>query len=164
MAVDLSVLAALVQTIVITLTLLVFIFQFRSQEKAIRESSYQAVLGRYNDYVMSGTGADDLILARLFSPAKELSKEEIAGIRRLMIAYGILEETYELYRKKWIGKETWDQWDAWLRIMVRYPNFSMLHVAASGMFDRDFQNHVSELIESDSSQNQKEEGDSPLLR
>ncbi len=71
MAIDLSVLATLVQTIVITLTLLVFIFQFRSQEKAIRESSYQNVLGRYNDYVMSGTGADDLILARLFSPAKD---------------------------------------------------------------------------------------------
>ena len=41
MAIDLTVLAALVQTIVITLTLLVFIFQFRSQEKAIfaREGS-----------------------------------------------------------------------------------------------------------------------------
>jgi high-affinity Fe2+/Pb2+ permease len=79
MAIDLSVLATLVQTIVITLTLLVFIFQFRSQEKAIRESSYQNVLRIYNDYVMSSTGTDDLILARLFSPAKELTKEEIAG-------------------------------------------------------------------------------------
>ncbi len=86
MAIDLSALATLVQTIVITLTLLVFIFQFRSQEKAIRESSYQNVLGRYNDYVMSGSSSDDLILARLFSPARKFSKDEIAGVRRLMMS------------------------------------------------------------------------------
>jgi hypothetical protein len=151
MAIDLTVWATLVQTIVITLTLLVFIFQFRSQEKAIRESSYQNVLGRYNDYVMSGTASDDLILARLFSPAKDLSKDEIAGIRRLMIAYGIIEETYELYSKKWIDKETWDQWDAWLRALIRHPNFAMLHAGTLGMYDRGFQEHVSQLIKSDPS-------------
>jgi hypothetical protein len=151
MAVDLSVWATVVQTAVITLTLLVFIFQFRSQEKAIRESSYQNVLGRYNDYVLSATEADDLMMARLFSPTKQLSKDEISGIRRLMIAYGILEETYELYKKKWIDKETWDQWEAWLKVICAYPQFAMLHVAASGMFDKDFQKHVSELIESNSS-------------
>jgi hypothetical protein len=155
MAIDLSVLATVVQTIVIILTLLVFIFQFRSQEKAIRESSYQAILGRYNDYIMSSSGADDLILARFFSPAKELSKEEIAGIRRLMIAHGILEETYELYKRKWIDKETWEQWDAWLRVMIRYPNFPMVHGAAAGMFDKDFQVHVSELIDSNSSESKE---------
>jgi hypothetical protein len=44
MVMDMSVLATVVQTIVITLALLVFIFQFRSQEKAIWESSYQAIL------------------------------------------------------------------------------------------------------------------------
>jgi hypothetical protein len=152
MAIDLSVLATLVQTIVITLTLLVFIFQFRSQEKAVRESSYQAVLGRYNDYVMSGTSTDDLMMARLFSPGKELSKDDMAGIRRLMIAYGILEETYELYKKKWIDEETWNQWDAWLKAICAHPNFSMLHAASTGMFDRDFQDHVSQLIKSNSSE------------
>ncbi len=69
-----------------------------------------------------------------------------------MIAYGILEETYELYKKKWIDKETWDQWDAWLKVMIKYPNFPLLHVAASGMFDKDFHDHVSELIDSNSSE------------
>jgi hypothetical protein len=152
MPIDLGLLATIVQTIVITLTLLVFIFQFRSQEKAIRESSYQNVLGRYNDYVMSGTGTDDLIMARLFSPTKVLSKEEIAGIRRLMIAYGIIEETYELYKKKWIDEETWDQWDAWLMAICKHPLFAMLHKATSGMYDSDFQKHVSQVIESNSSE------------
>jgi hypothetical protein len=86
-----------------------------------------------------------------FSPSKELSKDEIAGIRRLMIAYGIIEETYELY-KKWIDKETWDQWDAWLKAICKHPQFAMLHGATSGMFDKDFQEHVSQLIAPSSSE------------
>ena len=48
---DLIVIASVAQTVVITLTLVVFIFQFRSQEKAIKESAYQAVQGRYTDYI-----------------------------------------------------------------------------------------------------------------
>ena len=89
---------------VITLTLLVFIFQFRSQEKAIRESTYQNVLGRYGDYVMSAGGPDELLLAQLFPTDKELSAQDLAVIRRLMMAYGIIEETFELYKKGWITK------------------------------------------------------------
>src|SRR5579872_268202 len=155
MAIDLTTLAALVQTIVITLTLIIFIFQFRSQEKAIRESSYQNVLGRYNDYVLSGSGADDINISRLLSPAKEISKEELAGIRRLMIAYGIIEETFELYSKGWIDKETWDQWDTWLRAMTRHPQFAKLHAASTGMFDTGFQKHVTELLQLNASQAKK---------
>jgi high-affinity Fe2+/Pb2+ permease len=148
MAIDLSLLSTLVQTAVLTLTLLVFIFQFRSQEKAIKESSYQNVLGRYNDYVMSGTGTDDLLMARLFSSStnKQLSADEVATIRRLMIAYGILEEAYELYEKGWIDEEAWDQWDAWLRDICKVPQFAMLHASTKGMYDRDFQDHVSRLM------------------
>jgi hypothetical protein len=146
MAIDLGLLATIVQTIVITLTLLVFIFQFRSQEKAIKESSYQNVLGRYNDYVMSGTPTDDLLLSRLFSRTQELSPAEIAGVRRLMIAYGILEEVFELYEKKWIDKKTWEQWEAWLRSIRKYPQFALLHNATTGMYDKGFQERVSQLI------------------
>jgi hypothetical protein len=51
-ATEIIVLTSLVQTAVITLTLLVFIFQFRSQERAIKESSYQNLMGRYNDFMM----------------------------------------------------------------------------------------------------------------
>ena len=145
---ELVLLATLVQTVVITLTLLVFIFQFRSQEKAIKESSYQNLLGRYNQYIMSGDTSDNLLLARLFAPAQQLSADELAGIRRLMIAYGIIEEAYELYSKKWIDKATWDQWDAWLSVIARYPQFAMLHESTLGMFDKEFQDHVSRMIES----------------
>jgi hypothetical protein len=155
MAIDLTLLATIVQTIVLTLTLLVFIFQFRSQEKAIRESSYQSVLGRYNDYIMSGSPADDLLMSRLISPDKKPPPEELAVIRRLMIAYGILEEAYELYKKGWIDKETWDQWDAWLISISKHPQFDTLHRSTAGMFDKDFQEHVSQLIESNSGQQRK---------
>ena len=145
---ELTLLATLVQTVVITLTLLVFIFQFRSQEKAIRESSYQNLLGRYNDYVMSGQGADDLLLARLLSPTKKLEANELSVIRRLMIAYGIIEEAYALYKKGWIDKETWDQWGAWLETIAKHPQFAALHVSTAGMFDKDFQDHVSRIVDS----------------
>jgi F0F1-type ATP synthase membrane subunit a len=47
----LIIITSIVQTVVITLTLAVFIFQFRSQEKAIRESSLQNVMSRYTDIV-----------------------------------------------------------------------------------------------------------------
>ena len=151
-AIDLALLATLVQTVVITLTLLVFIFQFRSQEKAIRESSYQNLLGRYNDYVMSGQGADDLLLARLVSPDKKLEAGEIAAIRRLMIAYGIIEEAYALYKKGWIDEETWNQWGTWLKAISKHPRFAMLHVSTTGMFDKEFQDHVSRIVESGASE------------
>ena len=151
-ATDLTLLATLVQTSVITLTLLVFIFQFRSQEKAIRESSYQNLLGRYSEYVMSGSGTDDLLLAQLLSTDSDKpSAEELGAIRRLMIAYGIIEEAYELYKKGWIDDETWEQWAAWLGAISKHPRFASLHVATTGMFDKDFQDHVSRLIDSNSS-------------
>ncbi len=149
MAIDLTLLASIVQTVVLTLTLLVFIFQFRSQEKAIRESSYQNVMGRYNDYIMSGSSADDALLARLFPAGnKEVRSEDASLIRRLLIAYGILEETYELYSKGWINKETWDQWDAWLKQMCKVPLFCVLHKSSTGMFNKGFQEHVTKIIES----------------
>jgi hypothetical protein len=148
LAIDITVLASLVQTVVITITLLVFIFQFRSQEKAIRESSYQALMGRYNDYIMSGQTEDNLMLMRLFAPAANLSTEELGAIRRLMIAYGILEEAYELYEKGWIDKETWDQWDAWLIAISKHPHFADLHRASTGMFDKGYQDHVTKVLES----------------
>ena len=151
-ATTLSLLATLVQTIVITLTLLVFIFQFRSQEKAVKESSYQNLLGRYNDFMMSGQDADDLLLARLLSrTTTNLEAKDAATIRRLMISYGIIEEAYELYKKGWIDKDAWEQWNTWLKAISRHPHFTALHASTAGMFNKEFQDHVSRLLASSSS-------------
>ena len=143
-ATTLTLLATAVQTVVITLTLLVFIFQFRSQERAIKESSYQNLLGRYNDLMMSGT--DDLLLARLIAPNEEYDSKDIAAFRRLLISYGIIEEAYELYKKGWIDEESWEQWNTWLKALMRHRHFAKLHSATAGMYDKDFQDHVTSLL------------------
>jgi hypothetical protein len=110
--VDLTALATLVQTAVLTLTLIVFIFQFRSQERAIKESAYQELIGRYHEYSLSEGGHNAALLARLFPPENKLSSEELIAAQSLMEAYGIIEEAYELYEKGWIDEEAWSQWDA----------------------------------------------------
>ena len=147
-ATTLALLATIVQTVVISLTLFVFIFQFRSQEKAIRESSYQNLLGRYNDLMMAGTRDDDLLFARLFSENKDVDPKDLATIRRLLLSYGIIEEAYELFKKGWIEEESWEQWNTWLKALSRHPHFARLHSATTGMYDKDFQDHVSKLLDS----------------
>ena len=145
-ATTLTLLATIVQTVVITLTLLIFIFQFRSQERAIRESSYQNLLGRYNDLMMSGQHTDDAMLARLFAPEEEFDAKDLVTIRRLLLSYGIIEEAFELYKKGWIDKDSWEQWNTWLKAICRNPHFARLHTATAGMYDKDFQDHVSRML------------------
>lgn len=142
----LNLLATVVQTVVISLTLIVFIFQFRSQERALKEASYQNLLGRYNDFIMSGMGEDPLFARFLSQPDSGVEAKDIPLIRRLMISYGIIEEAYELYKKKWIDEESWEQWNTWLKAICRNPYFPPLHAATEGMFDKDFQAHVSRLL------------------
>ena len=148
-AATLDLLATLVQTVVISLTLVVFIFQFRSQEKAVKEASYQNLLGRYNDFIMSGQESDPLF-ARLLASDTNIKQDDFATVRRLMISYGIIEEAYELYKKGWIDEEAWQQWNSWLKALSRHPHFPTLHARTAGMFDKDFQAHVTRLLESGS--------------
>jgi hypothetical protein len=145
-AATLSLVATIVQTIVITVTLLVFIFQYRSQERAVREASYQNLLGRYNDFIMSGEN-DETMFARLLSQSTGLGPEDMAAFRRLMISYGIIEEAYELYKKGWIDGESWEQWNSWLKALSKHPHFRTLHSVTTGMYDKDFQAHVTRLLE-----------------
>ena len=104
-ATEIVVLTSLVQTIVITLTLLVFIFQFRSQERAIQESSYQNLMGRYNDFMMmlaQKPELNQLLRDGLQSRDKEtkVGAEDVSVVTNLLIAYGIIEEAFLLYAKK----------------------------------------------------------------
>lgn len=112
---EIVVLTSLVQTVVITLTLLVFIFQFRSQERAIKESSYQNLIGRYNDFMMMLAEKPELnkLLRDGFQSRDTETKvaaDDVAVITNLLIAYGIIEEAFLLYAKKWIDEEAWRQW------------------------------------------------------
>ena len=143
-------LASLVQTVVITLTLLVFIFQFRSQERAIKESSYQNLMGRYNDFMMiqaENPELNKLLRDQLHGRNTKMESEEASVLVNLLIAYGIIEEAFLLYAKKWIDEETWEQWAAWLRDLTKHPRFDLMHRRMKGQFDKRFQEYVSKLLE-----------------
>lgn len=148
-AATLSLLSTMVQTAVLTLTLVVFIFQSRSQERAIKEASYQNLLGRYNDFIMSSGEADSLLFSRLLTQGeRDLDPKETALVRRLLISYGIIEEAYELYKRGWIDRESREQWNSWLKALVKSPHLATIHRSSAGMFDKDFQEHVTQLLES----------------
>lgn len=151
----LIIITSVVQTVVITLTLAVFIFQFRSQEKSIRESAVQGVMGRYTDYIRMLV--ENPRLTRLlevaqtqFSPSQgpfeKLSQDDEATLAYLLLGYGIFEEVYSLYKKKWMDEDTWQQWSAFLERMSTHPLFQRVHRMSDGTFDKGFQEYVSKLM------------------
>jgi hypothetical protein len=153
---DLIIITSVVQTVVISLTLLVFIFQFRSQERAIKESAVANVMGRYTDYV--GMLVERPELARLLNfdeamrppeggPAQKLSQEEQTLMAYLLLGYGLFEEIFSLHKKRWMDEETWQQWSAFLERMTKQPLFRRIHRGSRGTFDKEFQDYVSKLME-----------------
>ncbi len=153
---DLIIITSVVQTVVITATLAVFIFQFRSQEKSIREAAIQNVMGRYTDYVGMLVEKPELAIlldvAQMRSqvgggPVEKLSKEDEAVQAYILLGYGIFEEVYSLYKKKWMDEETWQQWSSFLERISGHPLFRRVHNFTSGTFDKDFQALVTKLID-----------------
>jgi hypothetical protein len=153
---DLVILTSVVQTIVISLTLLVFIFQFRSQEKAIKEAAVANVMGRYTDFVrmlVETPGLSKLLdLDEAMKPPDEgtpqkLSQEDQTLTAYLLLGYGLFEEIYSLHKKKWMDDDTWQQWSNFLERMTRQPLFVRIHKGSRGTFDKDFQDYVTALIE-----------------
>ncbi len=153
---DLIIITSVVQTVVITLTLAVFIFQFRSQEKSIRESAVQNVMGRYTDYVRMLVERPELAKLVHFAERgrapdgmsfERLSPEDEATYAYLLLGYGLFEEVYSLYKKKWMDEGTWLQWSAFLERIAAHPLFKRVHSTATGTFDKDFQDLVSKLVQ-----------------
>lgn len=147
-ATSLIVISTVVQTVVISVTLFVFILQFRSQERAVREASYQGLMGRYNDFISTLVEKPELArgIMENLGEAKEISKEEGSVYAHLLLAYGIVEEAYLLYKKKWIDEETWRGWSAWLEGLATRPEFQKIHSVASGTFDKGFEEYVSKFV------------------
>jgi hypothetical protein len=154
---DLIIITSVVQTVVISLTLLVFIFQFRSQERAIKESAVANVMGRYTDYIRMLVERPELAKLLDFDEAmkppeeegtpQKMSGEEQTLTAYLLLGYGIFEEVYSLHKKKWMDDETWSEWSAFLERMTRQPAFRRIHRGTRGTFDKDFQDYVSKLME-----------------
>jgi hypothetical protein len=142
--------STVVQTIVISLTLVIFTLSFRSQERAIRESSYQGLIGRYNDLI--GTVANKPELTRMMMGAvsgrdsEKMSKQDAVIIGHLLFAYGIIEEAYILREKKWIDEDNWQQWAAFLKSLSRSPLFAPMCDWTHGTFDPGFEAFVQEIL------------------
>jgi hypothetical protein len=149
----LIVLSTVAQTIVITITLIVFIMQFRSQEKALKESSYQGLMGRYNDYIR--TALDKPVLAKMMisrmgsrlGNTEEVSEDQATVYANLLVAYGIIEEAYQLYKKDWIDEDNWLQWSAFLEGIAQFPEFARIHYGTAGTFDGEFQDYVTKMLQ-----------------
>lgn len=148
----LIVVATVAQTVVITLTLLVFIFQFRSQEKAIKDAAYQNVMSHYTDYVRMLV--EDPKLARLLVQAEnpasaslqDLSPEDQSLAAYMLLGYGIFEEIFTLHKKKWVDEASWQQWYAFLDRYSSHPLFTRVYELSKGTFDPEFEEMLAAML------------------
>ncbi len=145
--------STLVQTVVLTLTLAIFILTFREQNKATRESAYQKVLDDYTDSMKMLVenpilGRLPLEMARIHKQNvdPQSSQEDLVVRNYMLLVYGIFERTHLLYRKKWIDKDTWDQWALFLESILAHPSFQNVHRTSEGMFDKPFQDYVTNIL------------------
>ena len=84
------------------------------------------------------------------STKTKITREDTPVVSILLIAYGIIEEAFLLYTKKWIDEDTWGQWAAWLKDLSRHPRFDLIHTTMKGQFDKRFEEHVAKMLENNS--------------
>lgn len=155
---DPIVFSTIAQTAVLTLTLIIFIMSFRTQNNANKEAAYQKVLDDYSDAFRMLVDKPELAkLQREMARAAALpgsstttlaalSPEDLTARNFLMLLYGLFERTHLLYRKKWIDQETWNQWSTFLGVVAKHPLFQDVHQSGEGMYDKPFMDYVSNIL------------------
>jgi hypothetical protein len=153
---DPTVWSTIVQTIVLSLTLIIFTLSFRSQNKAIQEQAYQKVMDDYGDAMRMLSERPELygFQLELFNMSgqrfgqeqKSYSREEMVIRNYVIMLYGFFERIHFLYRRKWIDEDTWKQWAAFLEVVAAHPVFRDVHQASREMFDKPFQDYVSGIL------------------
>jgi hypothetical protein len=148
--------STIVQTAVLSLTLVVFILSFRSQNKAIQEQAYQKIMDDYGDAMRMLSDKPELYAFQLElfnrsgralgAKRETFSREDMVIRNYVVMMYGFFERIYALYRRKWIDKETWKQWAAFLEVVAAHPVFMEVHQASSEMWDQPFVDYVSEIL------------------
>ena len=141
----------LVQTIVLALTMVIFILSFRSQNLSIKEAAYQKALDDYTATITMlvenpqlGKVVDEIGRgSTLETPLTPVTVEDRAIFGYMLLNYSLFERIYLLYARKWIDKDTWEQWHTWLKTMAKNPMFREIHNRSQGTFDKKFQ----ELVE-----------------
>ena len=162
MSVDISdpiVWSTIVQTVVLSLTLLIFILSFRSQNKAIQEQAYQKVLDDYTDIIRMQSSTPELFKfqTELFNRVglegrqRELTREDMVIRNYVVMVYGFFERVHLLYRRKWIDEDTWKQWAAFLALMTNHPVFKQVHRSSREMWDKPFVDYVDNLLRNNAS-------------
>jgi len=154
---DPVVLSTIVQTAVITLTLVIFILSFRSQNKAIQEQAYQKVMDDYGDAMRMLSDRPELYAFQLelFSRSdrplgreqKSLSREDLIIRNYAVMMYGLFERIYALYNRKWIDEDTWKQWAAFLEVVASHPVFMEVHQWSGEMWDQPFVDYVDNILD-----------------
>ncbi len=162
MATDITdpvVFATIIQTAVLSLTLIIFIMSFRTQNKANREAAYQKVLDDYTDSMKMLVENPSLArmqsdVARMLNPASDQTprtNDEVVTRNFIMLLYSLFERTHLLYRKKWIDDDTWSQWDKFMQVISRHPMFIEIHQTGEGMWDKPFMDYVSTVLKKNES-------------
>jgi hypothetical protein len=127
---------------------------FRSQNNANKEAAYQRVLDDYTDAIRMLLDKPELSklqidIARATMPSSKiasLSAEDMTVRNYIVLLYGLFERTHLLYRKKWIDRETWNQWSAFLEAVAKHPMFTDVHRNSEGMYDKPFMDYVSNIL------------------
>src|SRR5712692_4499771 len=148
--------STIVQTVVLTLTLVIFIFTLRSQNKTIKEQAYTKVMDDYGDSMRMLSERPELYAFQLElfnatrrTPGREqksYTREEMVIRNYVVMLYGFFERIHFLYRRKWIDEETWRQWAAFLQVVAAHPVFKDVHLSSREMFDKPFQDYVSGIL------------------
>lgn len=154
---DPAVWSTIVQTVVLTATLIIFILSFRSQDKAVKEQAYQTVMDDYGEMMRGLSEKPELYAFQreifnrsrrpLAQSRKDPTREELV-IRNYVIGlYGFFERVYSLYRRKWIDEDTWRQWSAFLELMMAHPVFKEVHQLTPDMWDKPFVDYVDAILD-----------------
>lgn len=154
---DPIVFSTIVQTVVLTLTLIIFTLSFRSQDKAIKEQAYQKVMDDYGEVMRSLSEKPELYAfqVELFNRSrrplarniKEMTREEMVIRNHVIGLYGFFERINALYRRKWIDEETWKQWAAFLEVIAAHPLFQEIHHLSPEMWDKPFVDYVDGVLD-----------------
>jgi hypothetical protein len=153
---DPVVLSTIVQTAVVTLTLVIFILSFRSQNKAIQEQAYQKIMDDYGDAMRMLSDRPELYAFQLelfnrsgrsLGRQRSYSREDMVIRNYVVLMYGFFERIYALYRRKWIDEDTWKQWAAFLEVVAAHPVFQDVHKYSTEMWDQPFVDFVSKILD-----------------
>jgi hypothetical protein len=133
--------------------MVIFIYQFRSQNEAIKDASYQKVLDDYTNSIAFLVEKPELAAlvdqlgdagGAAGSRFDKLTPEKSAVFGYMLLNYSLFERAYLLYSKRWIDDETWMQWHSWIKVMAKHPVFQEVHRRSEGTFDKRFRKLVTE--------------------